>query len=417
MCAIRVTCRAPLLKPTDTHENRVVSYGLGAPMQMSDRTAVVFLNRRLSSSSVPDFEAGNDAVVFEDADQIDTARAIPINRNATGRHPRDGRPVTFVKYPVDGGFVPLDARLPDGSPHPHAGTGFGTSVVLSFPPELGDVWSDKVDRAPQVELMQFNFDGTHFRVEQSEILRGSDLVDGWSVYNGVMRNAVPEGTDLLMATCLARDNGKAASGVGRWRRGADGWRPTEFMQATPEDGSCEPSLVRARDGALLLAVRGGTDAECPRLWRSVDNGAHWDLVRDFVEIQPDTPLSINKTVSGEMFVAGNPRCDLRRDPQGRSLMRCWLRDTVSLWPLSEDGREIGERVDLLRAVESFGPTEPADGPIPNLWTVDHPSGGIMRLADSALHSLLFIRVMTIGELTLNMNPTAYTGCRAFECGG
>ena len=40
----------------------------------------------------------------------------------------------MVKYPVRGGFIPLGAKLSDGTPHPHAGTGFGTSQAMAWTP-------------------------------------------------------------------------------------------------------------------------------------------------------------------------------------------------------------------------------------------------------------------------------------------
>ena len=70
----------------------------------------------------------------------------------------------MVKYPVAGGFVPVDAKTADGSAHPHSGTGFGVSEVVPIDSETH--LYDFTYR--MLELYQFAYDGQDFQVLSRE---------------------------------------------------------------------------------------------------------------------------------------------------------------------------------------------------------------------------------------------------------
>ena len=74
----------------------------------------------------------------------------------------------MVKYPIRGGFVPLGAKRTDGSPHPHAGTGFGLSLAQAWksspdgpPPYLQNSYAG-AEAYGYLEFQQFAFDGRTF---------------------------------------------------------------------------------------------------------------------------------------------------------------------------------------------------------------------------------------------------------------
>ena len=84
----------------------------------------------------------------------------------------------MVKYPVAGGFVPAGAKRADGSPHPHAGTGFGLSTAQAWPQHDRDLGhnADRIGRRAYpgaqaheyLELQQLSYDGSRFRAEKAK---------------------------------------------------------------------------------------------------------------------------------------------------------------------------------------------------------------------------------------------------------
>ena len=118
----------PRTVPADSTQR----YGLGFPFQAGRDTAGLFCNLRMIGYPTWDFENGTDVVLFDSLDHIDPGRATAISRNERFTDPATGEPSIAVKYPVIGGFVPIGALREDGTPHPHAGTGFGICQSLAF---------------------------------------------------------------------------------------------------------------------------------------------------------------------------------------------------------------------------------------------------------------------------------------------
>lgn len=415
--ALHVKPRGPLLSgPLQQDQNEYVCYGLGSPMQISPTEVLLFLNRRRCGTAVPDFEAGSDAIIFNDFNDISANNAVAISRNETGPHSRTAKPAIFVKYPVSGGFVPLGTKLPDGRPHPHAGTGFGLVTVRCFPADLDNVWADNTDLAPHLELQQYRYDGRRLKVLRTERIEPEAMLADWSVSRGPLRNAIPDNECLIMGFNAGRRGQPSDCGLSRWQYGPNGWRPTEFIPVTGPDGSSEPSLIRDIDSSLLLCARtAGTGSFLPcRVWRSPDNGATWAQVINIPDMQMPAPLSLNNTVDGQPFIAGNPRRDLVKDAQGRTAMALWLRENLCLWPLRPDRTGVETPVNAFDARAAFGPAPDIGDWFVNFWYADHPIGGVFRLADGLWHSLLFFRTMVLAEAAGAAMPSEHTGCRMAE---
>ena len=128
---VRVT-RGPsdLVVPADGGGFR---YGLGIPFQVSPRQAGLICNLRTEGFPVGDFEAGADVVLFDDLDGISSGKAIPITRTSKYADRHSGHWRVAIKHWLAGGFVPFGTLRPDGTPHPHAGTGFLVCEVMDFP--------------------------------------------------------------------------------------------------------------------------------------------------------------------------------------------------------------------------------------------------------------------------------------------
>ena len=267
--------------------------------------------------------------------------------NTTEAHPRTGEPLVMVHHLPIGGFVPLGAKLADGQPHPHAGTGFGIAPIVGYP-------TDNSVRVPHIAkdlhqytaLYQFAFDGENFSITDMQPLGPDELLPGWLVFNRGISTAIPDGEDLLFPMVAGRDDEiarehakrlKAAgrepyrsaheavgecygSGLSRWQRGEAGWRPVAFQRipGPGPDMSFEPTLVRDEDGSLIAAVRGiGTDvapgeSDCGlentyehfRVYRSVDNGENWESVIHQPELRAPTPVGIIRAADGSLVDRG-----------------------------------------------------------------------------------------------------------------
>ncbi|MBT5872120.1 MAG: hypothetical protein HOH43_01775, partial [Candidatus Latescibacteria bacterium] len=124
-----------LVHPPSTPPGETWLYQVIMPFQVAPGLAAAFCNIRRGDAPGADFEIGMDVVLFDDLNKVTADRAVPISRNHEAPNPRTSppnAPSVMMKYPCAGGFVPLGARRPDGSPHPHAGTGFALINVVAY---------------------------------------------------------------------------------------------------------------------------------------------------------------------------------------------------------------------------------------------------------------------------------------------
>ncbi|PYV07551.1 MAG: hypothetical protein DMG07_28390, partial [Acidobacteria bacterium] len=302
--------KADLRTPRDAPPGETWVYGLALPFQVAPRLGAVFCN--IKGARGNDFEAGNDAVLF-DAIEDGIRAAVPLARNHRAPHPRGKGDVLMVKYPARGGFVPFGTRRPDGSPHPHAGTGFGIHQSLAWPVD-GPTEIRGPEHYQCFELQQYRYDGSAFRVLGTEKVEMTDLLAGWTIHDGGITNGIPDGDDFLVGMAggkfdprkLEENNGgDVASGAGvmRWQRRQESWRPVSFVPVTEPDLSFEPSLIRDTDGALLFCARGGQRAI--RVWRSSDGGATWVKLIHVVGVAAGSPISLDQAVDGTPYIATN----------------------------------------------------------------------------------------------------------------
>ena len=377
---------ADLAVPQGVPEGETQRYGLGFPLQVGPKTAAILLNLRKGGMGVTDFENGSDVVLFDNLSGIAANAPIPLTRNDVFTDIATGRKRIFVKYPAVGGFVPLGAIRADGSPHPHAGSGFAISQILEF--DLLETGAYRRDTIYSVhsEVFQFAYDGNTFRVVRKELYRGDQPKrignSDWFFGGLGLKTAIPDGDDLLIAGIARR--GKTAIGVQRWQSIDGTWQPVSFMPVQEIEIGTEPSLARDADGALLFTIRiGRSQPDFPyiRVWRSKDAGVNWERIVYVPDTRDAGPVSVGRATDGTPFIVGNPVMD------DRSIIN---RKVMHLWPLNT-GRSGIEPPLIVRD----GPAE--FGPVEGKWKIDHPTSAVVRLDDGRWHCVLIYRVMCTGS--------------------
>ena len=125
----RMLVHAPAIPPA--FSKLPTSYELGSCFQL-DRTNCMLVSN-LDEQGGPDLCIGNDAFIFQKFSDIKPEQAIVINRSEPEFKSSSRSGASFLaKYPVCGFFVPLGALLPDGRPHPGAGTGLLMSGCVAY---------------------------------------------------------------------------------------------------------------------------------------------------------------------------------------------------------------------------------------------------------------------------------------------
>jgi hypothetical protein len=411
--------RADVRTPRDTPSGDTWVYGLALPLQIAPRLAALFCN--IKGARGNDFEAGNDLVLFDAID--DGIRGtVALTRNSEGRNPKTGETALMVKYPARGGFVPLGAKKPDGSAHPHAGTGFGIHQALAWAPN-GATEVRGSGHYQCFELQQFAYDGTAFRVVGTETVEMPDLLPGWTIHDGALSNGILDGDDFLVGMAggkfdpklLEENNGSgAASGAGlmRWRRDGGTWRPVSFVPITEPDHSFEPSLIRDLDGSLLFCARGGQRAI--RVWRSTDGGSAWTKVLHVEGVASGSPITLNRAADGTPYIATNlydvllhpvaEKYRPKRNEAGVVRAAPRGRERLAIWPLSRDRTELETPILARDTVAEFGPAPSGD-----TWNVDHATSMNVQLRDGGWHNVIAMRICDHGEVSAGVQPAPQSG--------
>jgi hypothetical protein len=419
-----------LESPPDTPPGLTYRYMLSYPFQVAPKLAGLYVNLKMCEGPGQDFEGGTDVVLFDDPTRLDPARAHIVSRNYVAPNPNDGgKPAIMMKYPGLLGFVPLGARRPDGSPHPHAGTGFALSTVAAWPTSAAE--SDGVFTAPDrlgyaalggarayryFEIYQLRYDGRAFTVGPAEKVMPEAFFPNFRLTSAGMACALADGDDLLTGLTGLRPGATAGSaGVARWSFRDGAWRPVAMEPVTPDDNSMEPSVIRDLDDSLLFFARAPRALGPPvRIWRQERPGAAWELRLNVNGMIPSVPVTLNRAVDGTPYLVANlyePQFFLppylksdggvsRLEPAGRR----GERSTLCLWPLNPERNGFDAQFILRDPRSEFG--LPPHGTV---WAADHGTGGGVRLADGAWHALVGYRMLEWKENTHFIPPSPQTG--------
>jgi hypothetical protein len=410
--------------PPTTPQGQSWHYMLSFPFQLAPRLAALSCNMKANYGPGQDFEGGMDLIPFDDFRRIRVEKAIPLTRNHEEKNPNaSGKPSIMVKYPGPVGFVPRGAKRRDGTPHPHAGTGFVFSKAKAWPMDDSEGVADFPDRKGRgvftagkmymyFEFFPFSFDGAQIVLGKREVMRFEDFVPGWRITNTGLTNAIPDGDDLLMGMQGGMPGKTAGSGLMRWRRRGGHWDPVSFDLITPEDNSLEPSVVQDIDGSLLFCARGKRETGPPiRIWRSRDGGGKWERIIFINGLVGSVPISLNQAVDGTPYIASNIKTPMIQVPGGDGgISRLepkggrGERSTLCIWPLNEARNGLESPLIARDPLTEFG--VPPHG---SVWAVDHPSAMTLHLADRNWHNVMGYRMLEWMENTHYVGPTPQTG--------
>jgi len=388
--------------PLDTPAGTQWIYQGGVPLQLSPTRAGLMAHIRIGQSPIVDLEEGTDMIVFERLEDVRPENARPIARLAEADHPRTGERLYMVTATM-GTFIPLGTLRPDGTPHPHAGTGFDCTMVMGYPRSLAEKKDTHLDMKSDihsfVRILQFAYDGKEFRVTDRQDIPHGEVLPGYRVIEHGWSEGVQSGDDLLFGLSTGTMN-DWDSGISRWRRGADGrWRIVDYRVVAPH--TMEPTLIRDRDGALLMAFRPWMPSN-PRpvsmdLYRSTDEGETWEVILPQDKFCFGAPVMLNQAADGTPYLATNRY----REPVANRFAK---REMLWLWPLSEDRRSLLEPMVVRDGTSEFG-----RAPNGTPWRMDHPFGRTLRLGDGRWHHLMCYRALEDAEMRTNAGATPFTG--------
>ncbi len=394
--------------------------GGGQPVQIGPNLAALFCGvQKEGEMGGPDSVDGTRIVLFDDLDRIGHGENISLSHNEIIGDPASGQARMSMKNGPWVWFVPEGARRADGSPHPHAGTGFGLGTDLVFPVRKDLTWeqSDFNHAEERTAIYQFELGRSGFRIASAHQYRSDDLpviptvpitqqmlaagtsdIFRWRLTGPGLGAGVADGDGMLMPAMAviarpASKGGKSscrAAGVMRWEVSTDGgWQPVSFtpiILSVGEGGEQywhEPCLVRMPDGALLFSARPrfGAYEHSIRLWRSTD-ALVWQVVFDALEVRAESPVTINTALDGSPYFAFNP---WRSEYAAKSYThgRRWL----EIRPMRPDLHGWDEGL-LVRDAPDDGNSK---------WFFDHPLSANIRLKDGKWRHVLAYRSFFCGD--------------------
>jgi hypothetical protein len=311
--------------------NRPVIYEVGKLFQVDREHCLLVASMREEGGH--DFEVGNDGFIFKDLHDIAPEKAIPINLLDPNYHLKsNGAPAVQGRFPVSGGFVPLGAKLPDGSVHPGAGTGFLFSGTLTFRPDRfeGHPQAGKDDR--DIEFVQLRWDGSSLQVTRREYVKQLAGVDVGRV---ALSNGVADGAGFLCP--FAADDGSYVVVV-RFEYDGRGWKAVRagepFRRAKVPQNYARDRVYRwleteasiLRDGRRFLLYTRGVDLR-GRVYCSAD-GLNYSLLFDHYNY--NSPQTLNQGLDGSLYLLTNRGPGLLRNPllafplRGETFMEPWV---------------------------------------------------------------------------------------------
>ena len=121
-----------LTTPPDRPSFGSLRYALSFPFQAGPTTIGLMVMRMVEETTNYGFLDGSDVILLDELKPPAQNNIFAASRNEIEKGKAGAPPRLFLKSPLIGGFVPREALRVNGTPHPHAGTGFGVSQAHWF---------------------------------------------------------------------------------------------------------------------------------------------------------------------------------------------------------------------------------------------------------------------------------------------
>ncbi len=312
----------PLRQPLGTADQ--VGYELGKLFQLDQNHCLLVAS--MDELGGGDRCVGNHGLIISRLSDIKAENVFPVNWPDTEYKLKSGRTCFLAKYPVGGGFVPLGAKLINGGPHPHAGTGFLISTALSFDSD-SKCLIEHEDEESLLEFMQLRWDGTSLEIDKRELKH--DLL-GYGFRNIGVSYCLME-DDYFLAP-LTTDAGMVVYKIefidGEWKITTCSKPFLTCITGQPlvicQTGENEPSILK-KDGKYLVYTRG---VDClGRLYESAD-GINFKLI--LTRVNTDLPQIFSKGLKGDLYLITNPS----RGRDGDNPLNAYVRNPLLLYPMA-----------------------------------------------------------------------------------
>jgi hypothetical protein len=308
----------PAVQPAGT--TKPVSYELGKLFQIDSERLLLIASMREQGGQ--DFEVGNHGFLFKDLSEISRERAIPVNLLDPEYKYKSGKGAgVLAKFPANGAFVPLGAKLENGDPHPGAGTGFLITACQSFLPDRSGP-SPNYDEF--LEFQQMKWENGELKVTKSELpepFKQKLLDPGF--------NCLPK--DAGFITPVVSVDGIM---VVKFEFVGGEWRPTASGKPFSKAKEIEPSLRKTEDGYVVYTR--GYDQRKGRVYRSIEGLDYYFI---FDHWNWTVPQVLNQGLDGSLYLTTNTGPAMLRNP----LLAYALQGVKFVDPVSiHDEKEIGD---------------------------------------------------------------------------
>jgi hypothetical protein len=352
----------PAVQPEGT--TREIAYELGFCHQLDRDHCLVVAS--MDEQGGGDLCVGNDGFIIQKLGDVATAKAIPLNRAVKDFTLAPGAEKVFLaKYPAVGAFVPLGALLPNGQPHPAAGTGLLFSCASTF---RADKTTQDETSKRLVEVMQLRWDGSQLKIGHREVV--AKLLD-LELTGSTPIASCPQDSGWLFPF------GTVDGGVVVYRFDWDGqqWSPTRHSKRFTKQITEMESSVRQHGDAFFVQTR------CPSAEGNLYRAGS-DLDFKFVatlDTRCGSPKILNRGLDGSLYVACNSSPG-------------WVRNPLEMVPWEQDS--FGQPV-ILHDQDGIRGDKGSSKPF-----VDHAIASNVFLEGRWRH-LVFYRVCDLMERTLH----------------
>lgn len=282
------------------------SYELGSCFQL-DRDHCLLVSS-IDEQGGPDLCVGNDAFIFTKLSDIKAENAIVINRAEPDF--KSGTHTGFLaKYHCSGCFVPLGALLPNGKPHPAAGTGLLMSICVLYASDRSDPAAASQDdsnwRSWETldEFIQIRWDGKNLKITGIEKIR---QILGQPFYDGPLGELAP--MDVGFVGPCQFEAGRCHAVRFDWN--GKTWAPTRFGPAFNLVNSESEASIQHQGDRYLVSTRSDEEPKV-RIYSSED-GMNFKFL--FEAKNHYVPRVLNQGLDGSIYLATNPGPGFLRNP-------------------------------------------------------------------------------------------------------